>query len=362
MSSQRPPMEVHSAPNVPAWRAELSARVRQIKARRSMEAELEAAIQEQQKLAALVAQPNVITVTAEPIVVAPVPEPPPPAAEVLKFEEIHTDEKSENPIVKAMLDRVRRASEHSRSVEAPVSQKPRSAGIHRMAATTQPILTTATAPATLLSPVSEPAMPDVSLHAVPSPSVVAEPVQSPVSQLSEGQSLSAFVGSESFLGVPETDEFAFSELDAELDAVFTASGEAVRPEIVERLRAGAIDVATILVSNVPLWIAVQAVGAEFSDARVAVLLTVAGILIAGVYLFGTMAVAGQTFGMQFGGLCVVCTQTRQIPTLKQAFLRAIGYVASFFTLMIGFVWAIFDPNQRGLHEHLSGTQLIRVGK
>lgn len=361
MSSQRPPMEVHSAPNVPAWRAELSARVRQIKARRSMEAELEAAIQEQQKLAALAAQPNVITVTAEPVVVAPVPEPPPPVVEVLKFEEIHTDEKSENPIVKAMLDRVRRASEHSRSIDAPAPSKPRSTGIHRMAAT-QPILTTATAPATLLSPVSEPAMPDVSLHAVPSPSVVVESVPASTSELSEAQSLSAFVGSESFLGVPETDEFAFSELDAELNAVFTASGEMVRPEIVERLRAGAIDVATILVSNVPLWVAVQAVGAEFTDARVAVLLTVAGILIAGVYLFGTMAVAGQTFGMQFGGLCVVCTQTRQIPTLKQAFLRAIGYVASFFTLMIGFVWAIFDPNQRGLHEHLSGTQLIRVGK
>lgn len=361
----RGPMEVHTSPNVPAWRAELSARVRQIKARRSMEAELEAAMLEHQhQKSNPPGSTPVITVKAE--------EPELPPAISLEIEPdpqpAGPDEKNENPIVRAMLDRVKRASEQSRSADVPPSVPTPSKGraaASRAVATNPLVIATATAPATVTATLTSAALHEEALKV---PTSAQNIIQEAVTDLAAAPENPAFSTTQTEFELhppaPPTvqntsvDHSTFPDLLKELDQVVNHLEE--KPEITERLRAGAIDVGTIVLSNIPLWVAVEFVGGNFGDLRVKIILLVASILIAGIYLFGTTTVSGQTFGMMYANLRIVTIQNGQRPNILQTLLRTVGCMVSFFTLMLGFVWAIFDKNQRGLHEHLSGTQVVRA--
>ncbi|MBX7222661.1 MAG: RDD family protein [Blastocatellia bacterium] len=361
-NGMRGPVEVHTTTNVPAWRAELSARVRQIKARRSMEAELEAAMQEHQKSLPPPAPP-VITVTPEIVEPAPVEL----TIEAVTPEMVE-DEKGDNPIVRAMLNRVKRASENSKSVEIP--SVPRSRPATR---TTSPlIVTTATAPAEINAP-----MASVALQEAVAPQPILQEVKLETATVTEplvsagpndlDTAFDTLIGETDSEEIPDTmpvknlgllDDFE-SEFEHSLDQAFVGTLE--RPEIVERLRAGAMDLAIIGLSNIPLVAAVELVNGDFSDFRVKAILVAAAAMVASIYLFSTLTVAGQTIGMMSCRLRVVDVHTGQQPNVVQSLLRTFGCLVSCVTLMAGFVWTIFDRNQRGLHEHISRTQVVKAG-
>ena len=68
--------------------------------------------------------------------------------------------------------------------------------------------------------------------------------------------------------------------------------------------------------------------------------------------------SGQSLGKLMTGLRVVQTDGNQ-PSLGKFFLRHfVGYIATFLTLGLGFLPALFNKSGRALHDYLSGTVVI----
>ncbi|MFS2157678.1 RDD family protein [Pseudomonas sp. Pseusp122] len=71
--------------------------------------------------------------------------------------------------------------------------------------------------------------------------------------------------------------------------------------------------------------------------------------------------SGQTLGMQVWGIRVQNADGTGI-SLWQALLRFVVAIASWLCLGLGFIWALFDKQNRGWHDMYSNTQLVRVPK
>jgi len=81
-----------------------------------------------------------------------------------------------------------------------------------------------------------------------------------------------------------------------------------------------------------------------------------------VYLqyFGLFTIfGGSTPGMMVTGL-QIASFTGEVPSQRQYFLRAAGYVLSAATCFLGFLWAIWDEDGLTWHDRLSQTYLTPI--
>jgi uncharacterized RDD family membrane protein YckC len=84
---------------------------------------------------------------------------------------------------------------------------------------------------------------------------------------------------------------------------------------------------------------------------------VASSVIGIVYYIGFWAATGATPGKMALGLRIVPEDGGDIG-LGQAILRYIGLIVNAFTLGIGYLFIIFTPKKRGLHDYIGGTVVI----
>ncbi|MES9956609.1 MAG: RDD family protein [Sedimenticola sp.] len=70
---------------------------------------------------------------------------------------------------------------------------------------------------------------------------------------------------------------------------------------------------------------------------------------------------GQTLGMRAWRLRVVCEDGTALDG-KKALIRALCAVLSWLPLGLGFLWSLFDPENRAWHDRLSGTRLVVLPK
>jgi uncharacterized RDD family membrane protein YckC len=71
--------------------------------------------------------------------------------------------------------------------------------------------------------------------------------------------------------------------------------------------------------------------------------------------------SGQTLGMQVWGIRVQNADGTAI-SLWQALLRFIVSIGSWLCLGLGFIWSIFDKQNRTWHDMYSNSQLVRIPK
>ncbi|MGQ9898260.1 MAG: RDD family protein [Acidobacteriota bacterium] len=336
------PREVQSASTVPAWRAELSARVRQVKARRMMESELEAARRDQRSS---FGQPTELdaarTMSTPPSARVSEATPLPSTDTPVEASPLDNLEDIENPLVRGALRRVRRAAESPRP---PLSFPPRRTShltpeVVTVAATT--VATTEATPATTppqldigeIASELDAALGDFDLPTEPPVKETKPPVAPVDAPEPQPSSLPP--------GAPQR------------------YWRRIRPLVRERVLAGLIDSAVVALSCLPLLFVIVLTGTPLLHPGVAVIVTCAAVLLAGMYLFGTVTVAGQTFGMMHLGLRVVSIYEDHDLTPIQALLRTVGCGLSLLPLGAGFLWILVDRDQRGWHEYLSATQLVR---
>ena len=86
-----------------------------------------------------------------------------------------------------------------------------------------------------------------------------------------------------------------------------------------------------------------------------VYLTVAYLFFA-VYFFLFTVLAGSTPGMQLMNLTVVRLDG-SLPDTRQLLWRNFGYLLSGATLLLGFVWAIWDEDRFTWHDRMSQTYI-----
>jgi len=67
---------------------------------------------------------------------------------------------------------------------------------------------------------------------------------------------------------------------------------------------------------------------------------------------------GATPGKRFVHIKIVDAKSFDDITNKQAITRSIGYIASTFSFLIGFIMVVFRDDKRGLHDLLAGTVVI----
>ncbi|MBN1679156.1 MAG: RDD family protein [Anaerolineae bacterium] len=68
---------------------------------------------------------------------------------------------------------------------------------------------------------------------------------------------------------------------------------------------------------------------------------------------------GQTPAKSFMGIRVVKTDGSALSD-ADAIIRYIGYYINTILLMLGWIWAIFDGNNQGLHDKLARTYVVRA--
>ena len=95
------------------------------------------------------------------------------------------------------------------------------------------------------------------------------------------------------------------------------------------------------------------------DRRVAGIYTAGYLLLVAIYFFLFMLSASQTPGMKHRGLTVV-TKVDSSLDPRYACLRGFGYLISILPLMLGFLWAVIDPEHLTWADKVSGTYIKRL--
>jgi uncharacterized RDD family membrane protein YckC len=68
---------------------------------------------------------------------------------------------------------------------------------------------------------------------------------------------------------------------------------------------------------------------------------------------------GQTIGSKLLNIRVIRTDGSDL-TISQALIRYVGFVISAACLLIGLIWAAFDPNKQGWHDKIADTYVIKA--
>jgi uncharacterized RDD family membrane protein YckC len=77
------------------------------------------------------------------------------------------------------------------------------------------------------------------------------------------------------------------------------------------------------------------------------------------YLVLLWSLLGATLGQKVLGLRVVNAATGQNISIGRAIGRYFGYLISAFVLLIGLIWAAFDPRKQGWHDKIASTFVVR---
>ena len=126
-----------------------------------------------------------------------------------------------------------------------------------------------------------------------------------------------------------------------------------------RLVAGLIDIFVVLFASSPFAAIIELTNGDWADERV--LFSMAGIvtIIMFLYLTTSTSIGGRTWGMSLLSLRAVDVDTGLPPTTKQSVTRAFAYMVSLFVFGLGVLYSLVDAEGRGVHDHISGTAVVR---
>jgi uncharacterized RDD family membrane protein YckC len=327
----------------PQWRKDLSARVREIQERRAREAEEvpPRRVEQQVVVQAELAAPQLGLV------------PTPDVPEV-------------NPIVAAALKRLERArqppprSRHRASMggaaataAARVTEEqyePEVKPAHAQASTPVPVALPSQPPqvaeASPQPKLSEPAREHqlAVVPALPAPKVTA-PASKPQPKR---------VAAEVATTAPPTASEAETSEEAPVEEFYDDHAP-----VLKRIAGSLIDLAVVGFASSPFAAIIELTNGNWADWRVIASMSGIFLVVMFLYLTASTALAGRTWGMSLSSLRAVDANTGLPPTTKQAVGRAILYVVSLLTLGLGLLYALFDAEGRAVHDHLSGTAVVR---
>jgi uncharacterized RDD family membrane protein YckC len=99
--------------------------------------------------------------------------------------------------------------------------------------------------------------------------------------------------------------------------------------------------------------------APLLDKRILGVYATGYLLLVGIYYFLFMLAAGQTPGMKLQRLVVVTRYDTALDP-RNSCLRGFGYFISMLPLMLGFIWALIDPEHLTWADKVSGTFVRKV--
>jgi uncharacterized RDD family membrane protein YckC len=125
---------------------------------------------------------------------------------------------------------------------------------------------------------------------------------------------------------------------------------------IDFLIVGAVETMSIL----PLAVLVQSKGWSLTlTSRSVMAGCIIFMIFALLYVFLFSATMGKTLGMHLRGLVLV-NFAGESPSLKETTLRAVGYLVSAGSLLLGFIWVFFDVDALAWHDRISRTYPTRI--
>jgi uncharacterized RDD family membrane protein YckC len=127
----------------------------------------------------------------------------------------------------------------------------------------------------------------------------------------------------------------------------------------KRIAAAVCDLLAVAFLCAPFAAIIELTIGEWRDPRV--FGSMGGILAVVMFLYHTCAVAlaGRTWGMRLFSLHAVDADTASVPTTWQCARRALVYMISLATFGLGILYAILDAEGRTAHDLLSRTAVVR---
>jgi uncharacterized RDD family membrane protein YckC len=125
-----------------------------------------------------------------------------------------------------------------------------------------------------------------------------------------------------------------------------------------RLGAAVFDMVVIVVLLFILYSLVFAFSVEINERRIFIL-AVASALIKIAYFIGFWIWRGQTPGKMIAGIKIIRTDSSPLEWMH-AVLRYFGYIVSFVTVFMGFIWIAFDERKQGLHDKIADTYVVKL--
>jgi uncharacterized RDD family membrane protein YckC len=132
-----------------------------------------------------------------------------------------------------------------------------------------------------------------------------------------------------------------------------------RAPLYGRVLAGVIDLFVVAFASSPFAAIIELTNGNWSDMRVAGSMGGIILVIMFLYLTTSTALSGRTWGMSLLSLRAVDVDDGLPPTTRQAVTRAILYMVSLGCAGLGLLYALFDAEGRTIHDHLSGTVVVR---
>ncbi len=342
----------------PQWRRDLSERVREIQERRARDAARE---EQQRAIEAQSAQRYELPIN-------PSPEMPENASTQLGLVPSSAETIPVNPLVAAALRRIERARQSSPS---PANQTRGRASMGNAATAVARVAEEQYQPEAEWQASSHVQFPDMppSVHAVANAAetatateattarahgLVVVPAHSTTQEAKEQKPQPRLIVKEI------VDDALLARLDTQqAGVVHTATFDAERAPFASRLAGGAIDFLVVAFASTPFAAIIELTNGNWTDLRVAASMTCIVALLMFLYLMASTALTGRTLGMSLVSLHAADVYTGLLPTTKQSVTRAIGYMLSLATCGIGLFYALMDAEGRTVHDHLSGTIVVR---
>jgi uncharacterized RDD family membrane protein YckC len=125
-----------------------------------------------------------------------------------------------------------------------------------------------------------------------------------------------------------------------------------------RFGAALFDLLIVAVLLFAYYSLIFACSAEITGQRIFIVALISG-LIKIAYFIGFWIWRGQTPGKMVAGIKIIRTDSSPIEW-THAVLRYFGYIVSFLTLCIGFIWIAFDERKQGLHDKIADTYVVKL--
>jgi uncharacterized RDD family membrane protein YckC len=131
-------------------------------------------------------------------------------------------------------------------------------------------------------------------------------------------------------------------------------------ELAERWRAGLLDLAFLVLSYGGFLALFASLGGRFTFGKFAALVYVATLALFYAQYFALFTLfGGATPGMLLRGLRVASFDGGE-PTPRQLLWRSFGYLVSGGTVLLGFLWALWDEDRLTWQDRISQTYVTRT--
>lgn len=132
-----------------------------------------------------------------------------------------------------------------------------------------------------------------------------------------------------------------------------------RAPLGRRVAGALIDLVVVAFLSAPFAAIIELTIGNWGDPRVRISMGSIVFLLMFLYLTCSTALAGRTWGMSLFSLHTVDANSALAPTTGQCMRRALVYMLTLATLGLGLLYALFDAEGRAAHDLLSRTIVVK---